>query len=141
MQDHNYNTKNDHTITIYQQYADNVGWVKNRQYISQAIKKIASKKLKKRNQQVNETKTENYTVKREGLDDWKNCKYLGTSLDSAEDIKRRKQLARAAFIHHKHTLTSSKTTLKIGIRIFNAYVTSIFSYNSQLWSLTKKMEQ
>ncbi len=58
-----------------------------------------------------------------------------------QTLKEGKQMARAAFIHHKHTLTSSKTTLKIRIRIFNAYVTSIFSYNSELWTLTKKMEQ
>ncbi len=113
LQDHNYNTKNDHTITIDQQYADDVGWITNRQYISQAIKKTAPKKLKKRNLQVNETKTETYTVKRVGPDDWKKCKYLGSLLDSAEDIKRRKQLARSPFIHHKHTLTSSKPTMKI----------------------------
>ncbi len=73
LQDHNYNTKNDHTITIDQQYTDDVCWITNRQYISQAIKKTAPKKLKKRNLQVNETKTKNCTVKREGLNDWKKC--------------------------------------------------------------------
>ncbi len=97
--------------------------------------------MKKRNLHVNEPKTENNTVKREGPGDLKKCKYLVSLLDSAEDIKRRKQLARAVFIHHKHTLTSSKITLKIRIRIFNAYITSIFSYNSELWTFTKKMEQ
>ncbi len=97
--------------------------------------------MKKRNLQVNETKTENYTVKRERPEDWKKCKYLENILDSAEDIKRRKQLARSPFIHHKHTLTSSKPTMKIRIRIFNAYITSTFSYNSELWTLTNKMEQ
>ena len=53
--------------------------------------------LKARNLLVNEDKTEEYTVSREGDTEWKKCRFLGSLLGNEEDIKRRKQLACAAF--------------------------------------------
>ena len=51
--------------------------------------------LNKENLQVNKTKTEEYSIKRHGQTDWKGCKYLCSLLDTEEEIKRRKALARA----------------------------------------------
>ena len=45
-----------------------------------------------------------------------------------------------AFSHYTHSLTSNKIDLKTRMRLFNAYITSIFLYNSELWTLTKKLE-
>ena len=49
-------------------------------------------KLKAINLFVNTEKPEKYNIKRNGNEEWKICKYLGTILDSEKDIKRRKGL-------------------------------------------------
>ncbi len=46
-----------------------------------------------------------------------------------------------SYIQHKHPLTSTKIPLKTRIRIFEAYVSSIFLYNSEVWTLTKALEK
>ena len=45
---------------------------------------------------VNDSKTEEYDVKRGGSEKWKECKLLGSNLGTDKDIKRRKGLAIAA---------------------------------------------
>ena len=92
------------------------------------------------NLHVNETKTEEHRIKRGGNDNWKKCKYLGTLLDTNSDISRRKCLAILAFNKLKIAF-NSKLTIKNKIRIFNAYIESIFLYNAELWTLTKKLAE
>ena len=70
----------------------------------------------------------------------KNCKYFDSYLDTETDITRRKQLSMASFLLLKSRLTNKKISLRVRMRIFNAYVTNIFLYNSELWTLTKKLE-
>ncbi|KAJ8036935.1 hypothetical protein HOLleu_17604 [Holothuria leucospilota] len=41
---------------------------------------------------------------------------------------------------HRSILTSKKIELKTRIRLFDAYISSIFLYNSEVWSLTKTQE-
>ena len=90
--------------------------------------------------QFNISKTEKYNISSKSGDDWKQCKYLGSYLDTDSDILRRKQLSYAAFNQLKTKLTSRKLSLKVRMRLFNVYVTSIFLYNSELWTITKKIE-
>ena len=90
-----------------------------------------------RNLQVNNNKTEEHVIRRNGPEEWKQCKYLGTLLSTEEDIKRRKQLANAAFTQYKTILTSKNIELKVRLRLFNALISSVFLYNSELWTLTK----
>ena len=40
---------------------------------------------------------------------------------------------------YKNILESNKISLKVRIRLFNVYIASIFLYNSELWTLTKKL--
>ena len=42
--------------------------------------------LKEKNLRVNETKSEEYAIKRGGDENWKNCKYFGSLLDTDKDI-------------------------------------------------------
>ena len=42
---------------------------------------------------MNEGKTEEFTIKRNGEETWRKCKLLETLLGSEEDVKRRKVLA------------------------------------------------
>ena len=58
------------------------------------VKKDLPIKLAKRDLTINETKTENYIICRQNCDNaWKECKLLGSLLDTELDIKRRKELA------------------------------------------------
>ena len=76
-----------------------------------------------------------------GNEAWKECKILGGLFDTEKDInKRRKKLAIDAYKTPKKILNSEKNSIKIKIRTFNALVKSVFLYNSELWTLTKKLE-
>ena len=97
--------------------------------------------LEERNLTINERKTIQHTINRTQKNDWKKCKYLGTLLDTETDIKRRKNLTCIAFNKYRMTLTCRNLPLYLRLGIFDAYVTSIFMYNSELWTLTKSQEK
>ena len=80
--EHNYNKSIDDHITIDQQYADDIGWATTEDEEIENIQKDIPPILKDRNLFVNEDKTESYTVKRNGNEDWKTCKYVGSLLDT-----------------------------------------------------------
>ena len=86
-------------------------------------------------------KTIQHTINRTQKNDWKKCKYLGTLLDTETDIERRKNLTYIAFNKYRQTLTCRNLLLYLRIRLFNVYVTSIFMYNSELWTLTRSLER
>ena len=102
--------------------------------------KVAEKLINK-NRKLNEEKTEMYIIRRNGNNSWKSCKYLGSLLDTKEDLTRRKQLAHISFNNKKNILTSNRISLTMRMRVFNSFVTAIFLYNSELWTLNKKMEK
>ncbi len=68
------------------------------------------------------------------------CKYLGSKLDTENDINRRKTLALVAFNNLKHIFESRRATLEVKIRLFRSHIQSIFLYNSDLGTLTKNVE-
>ena len=123
---------------IDQQYADDASWATTKVTVKEEIKTIAPQKLRENNLLVNEDKTEEFEVSRTSNPDWKKCKLLGSLLGNTEDIKRRKQLASAAFANNKRVLCSKEISLRIRIRIFVALISSIFLYNSELWVLSSK---
>ncbi len=89
---------------------------------------------------MNEGKTEEYQITRGGDESWKKCKYLGSHLDTEEDIKRTKSLAITTYNQMKHIIENkrtSKTTIK---RIFKTYIESVFLYNSELWTMDVRLE-
>ena len=73
--------------------------------------------------------------------DWKKCKYIGTLLDTETDIDRRKNLTYIAFNKYRQTLTCINLPLYLRIRLFDACVTSIFMYISELCTLAKSQEK
>ncbi len=95
-------------------------------------------KLKLKSLLVNHTKTEYHEVEINGDKKWILCKYLGSLLDTENDIKRRETLV--AFNNLKHIFESRRATLEVKIRLFNSHIQSIFLYNSKLWTLTKNLE-
>ena len=142
--EHNYAKPKDTYITIDRrpQYADDIGWASNAKHIIDNVEKETPDKIKERNLNVNRGKTEKYAINREVTDNgpWKKCKYLGSLLDTNEDIKRRKGLAISAYNKLEH-IFKSNINLKIKIRTLNAFVASIFLYNSELWTIGKREEE
>ena len=156
-EDHNYNPKifktpahvlHDHfyckptnsEININMEYADDISFLTTDINTIEHTKLILPEKLLARNLHINETKTEQYTIKRDGDNDWKRCKLLGTLLDTEEDIKRRKGLA-ISTINTMKEIFYGDVSIEIKTRSFNCYVGSVFLYNSETWVLTKSAEQ
>ena len=79
-------------------------------------------------------------VERGGDNSWKKCKYLGSLLDTEEDINRRKILAISAYNQLKHIFESKRASLDVKVRLLNSHVRSIFLHNSDLWTISKKFE-
>ena len=89
------------------------------------------------NLQENKTKREEYMVP--GDNNWKHYKCLGTLLDTETDIQRRKRLTINTINTLQNLFHSHKLTIKIKVRIFEAYASSVFLYNSGLWVLDKHL--
>ena len=141
LQDHTYSgTHPKKNLIINQQYADDIGWITTNNGVTETIKKTVPPKLKSRNLTINVDKTEEYVITREGPENWKKCKYLGSLIGTEEDIKRRTGLAIDTYNQLKHILNSRRTSITTKIRIFTAYVSSVFLYNSELWTPTTKTE-
>ena len=85
--------------------------------------------LEKRNLSCNETKTEVYSACRKRDESYKKCKYLGSLLDTTEDMKRkRKALTTAAM--KTYNPRNKAVSLESKLRIFHALVKPIFLYNA-----------
>ena len=95
--------------------------------------------LEQDNLQINHSKTEEYDIKREGDEKWKKCKLLGSCLDTTKDIERRKGLAIAAYNKLEKFFKSRTVSQNTKLRMFDAYISSIFMYNSELWTTTVKI--
>ena len=83
-------------VDIDMEFADDITYITTCKTLRILKKRELPPVLAKRGLVVNETKTEEYSVSREGDDGWKRCKLLGSLLSTAEDIVRRKALAVAA---------------------------------------------
>ena len=135
--DHTYATRRQ---TIDLQYADDISYMTEKRQAIEDIKEQVPDVLKQDNLNVNATKTEQYEIKRKGPEDWKKCKYLGTLLNTEDDIIRRKMLTNAAFNKHKVTLTNTRLPLDTRLKLFDTFVKSIFMYSSETWTLTMTSE-
>ena len=71
---------------------------------------------------------------------WRKCKLLGSLLGTRNDIKRRKALALDALRKLNYIFNSKRISLDLKLRTFSVYVISIFMYNSELWTLTRSLE-
>ena len=73
--------------------------------------------------------------------DWKKCKLLGSLLDSACDINRRKGITLTSMQAFDPTYKSKRIGTDLKVRNFNTFSGSIFLYNSELWTLTETQQQ
>ena len=102
-------------------------------------KKTLPSKLSSWDLIMNDEKPEEFTIKRNREETWKKSKLLGTLLDTEEDIKRRKVLAMNVVNLMKEIFFEDISILVI-VRFFSCYVSSVFLYNCESWTLTKKLE-
>ena len=108
LKDHTYSSR-DRSLLIDQQYADDTGWIGvNAGRKIEKVKAEVPEKLRENNLFVNEGKTEEYNVTRGGEESWKKCTYLGSNLDTEQDIKRRKSLAISTYNSMKHITENRK---------------------------------
>ena len=140
LKDHTYAKPSDPHLDIEQQYADDISYITTARHKHDDRKRDIPLLIMKSNLHVNIGKTEEYIVTRNGNDDWKKCKLVGSLIDTSTDITRRKSLAIAAYNQLKYILESRKVNTKSKIRILNTYIKSIFLYNSEIWTLTKDLE-
>ena len=63
--------------------------------------------------------------------DWKNCKLLGSLLDTEKDFGRRKRLTLDAMRKYDHVFKSKRISNALKIRTFNIYIASVFLYNTE----------
>ena len=127
-------------LMIDQKYSDDVSWITNHDDTVLQLRKEVPSILKEKNLQTNVGKTEQHEVKRNGSNSWKKCKYLGSLLDTEHDISRRKILATTAYNQLKQIFESKKVQIPTKVRLLKSHIESIFLYNSELWTLTKKLE-
>ena len=150
LQDHNYSVKLQQSqsqplpadFEIGLQYADDITWASNNAHPLREIERTAPEVLKERNLKVNNAKTEKHHISRNGINtSWKKCKYLGSLLDTEEDITRRKVLSMVSFNKFRSVFNSKSISHATKLKTFRAFIASIFLYNSELWTLTKSLEQ
>jgi hypothetical protein len=113
-------------------------WLDYNKPTLEEIRKTVTERLNNRGLRVNDTKTEEFHIGRNTNPDWKKFKFLGSMLETEEDIKRRKAVTNNVFSKLKHIFTNHRITLTNKIRVFNLFVGSTFLYNSELWTATNK---
>ena len=91
LHDHTY-IQPDSSVSIDQQYADDIGWAITNRGICIKVKKTIPARLKERNLYVNNEKTEEYIIKRDGQEKCKKCKYLVSLLDTELRLLTQKRL-------------------------------------------------
>ena len=89
--------------------------------------------LAQRGLKINESKTEEYTINCDNR--WRDCKLLGSLIDTENDIIRRKVLAINAANKLKDLFLNKDVTINVKTKLFKSYITPIFLYNSKLWTL------
>ena len=91
---------------------------------------------------INGDKTDRTTLKRrtnQEQETWRNTKKLGTLLGDTQEMHRRKQLASVAFNNLKviwATKKHNRIREALRLRLYNAYVLPVLTYNACTWTLT-----
>ncbi|XP_065180176.1 uncharacterized protein LOC135810612 [Sycon ciliatum] len=126
-------------------YADDTDFFSSSRTWLDSISPSITEVLREWHLKVNEEKTEQTTLHREGdrlAEIWRKTRKLGSLLGDEQDVIRRKQLATAAFrslfvVWCRRELISEKLRL----RLYQAFVIPVLTYNGGTWGLTVALEQ
>ena len=128
-------------IDIDQQYADDISKISTSISAIEKMKDELPVKLAQRGLKINESKTEEYTIKKANCDNrWRDCKLLGSLIDTQNDIRRRKVLAINAANKLKHMFLNKDVIINVKTKLFKSYIAPIFLYNSELRTLANNMQ-
>ena len=120
----------DDDINLNMEYADDMSHISSDMRNIEYAKKTPSSKLSLWDLIMNEEKTKEFTIKRNGGETWKKFKLLGTLLDTEEDIKQRKVLT-INVMNLMKKIFFRDISIEVKVRSFNCYVSSIFLYNCE----------
>ncbi|XP_065189344.1 uncharacterized protein LOC135819973 [Sycon ciliatum] len=126
-------------------YADDTDFLSSSRTWLDSISPSITKVLREWHLKVNEEETEQTTLRRAGdrlAEIWRKTRKLGSLLGDEQDVIRRKQLATAAFrslfvVWCRRELISEKLRL----RLYQAFVIPVLTYNGGTWGLTMALEQ
>ena len=117
------------------EYADDTDFIStNMEYLSNLLPYV-EKEFGAYNLIVNADKTEKTTLS-DSKKEWKSVKKLGSLLNEEEDIKRRMQLATVQFAKLSNIWKTKGIALKTRLRLYNALIIPIITYNAGTWGLT-----
>ena len=128
-------------IQIDPKYADDITSIRSEEAKINQVERVLPSMLSEEGLYINQSKTEKYHISKCSDTKWKSCKYLGSLIGTEEDIKRRKGLTHDNYHALESILKSKLVSEPVRIRIFRAYIESIFLYNSELWTLTNTLEK
>ena len=150
------NLRTETGITMTEQFPEEIIYADDYDNITDNInkKKVFKEKAKgilgRDSLGVNEDKTEDTILKRGKHDrknkqtnePWRDTIKLGSKLGDKEDIARRKQLARVKMVEMKKILKRKNVVRQEKkLKLYNALVKSVLTYNSGTWGLTKEDER
>ena len=128
-------------IEIETKYADEVTFIRSEEAKINQGERVVPSMLCEEGLYINKSNTEKYHISKCNDTKWKSCKYLGSLIGTEEDIKRRKGLTHDNYHALESILKSKLVSESVRIRIFRAYIDSIFHYTSELWILTNTLER
>ena len=128
-------------IEIDPKYADDITFIRSEEAKINQVERVLPSMLSEEGLYINKSKTEKYHISKCSDTKWKSCKYLGSLIGTEEDIKRRKGLTHDNYHALESILKSKLVSEPVRIRIFRAYIESIFLYNSELWNLNNTLER
>ena len=112
---------------------------------NETIRQQANSVLSKHSLKVNYEKWEITNIERstsiEQEIEWRKTKKLGSLLGEYQDMRNRIELANAAMESVEKVWPSKKVKEKQRLKIYNAIVKSILTYNMATWGLTKAQEE
>ncbi len=121
-------------------YVGDTNYISGSREVLDAIKPVAKTTLGNWNLAMNTDKTELTHLKRQEKkedESWRSTKKLGTLLGDSEDITRRKQLA-AAYFKNLTRLWTGKLSIERKLRLYDAYITPVLTYNGTYGSGTER---
>jgi exonuclease III len=123
-------------------YADDTDFISSSTEVIAQIEPQAKVSLGEWNLSVNTDKTEHTLLRRETekeKETWRSTKKLGTLLGDREEMKRRKQLAAVSFnnLTRIWSRKNNKISTERKLRLYDAYVTPVLTYNACTWALTE----
>ena len=107
------------------EYADDMSQISADMSNIEYAKKTLPSKLSLWDLIMNEEKTEEFTIKRNGEEKWKKWKLLGTLLDTEEDINWRKVLAMNV-VNLMKEIFFRDISIEVKVRSFSYYLRSVF---------------